>query len=204
MAWSSNPFDYSVYTIRRQFFRIFGAGFQIYGPDGAEVLHSEQKAFRLREDIRIYADREQPTEVLLIKARQWLDFAAAYDVTDSATGELLGTFRRKGFQSLIRDQWQLADPAGNEIGLIQEDSTALAIVRRLVPYADWIPQSFEMTVGATPVCQFQQHFNPVIQRMTVDFSVDPSGSLDKRLGLAAAILLIAIEGRQHTEAGFEI
>jgi uncharacterized protein YxjI len=199
MTVSSVVFDHSVYTIRRQVFRLFGAGFQIYSPDGQVVLHSEQKAFRLREDIRVYAEREQQTEVLVIKARQWLDFAAAYDVSDSATGELLGTFRRKGFRSLIRDQWQLADAAGNEIGLIQEDSTALAVARRLLPFADWIPQSFHMTLGATAVCQFRQHFNPIVQRLTVDFSVDPSGSLDKRLGLAAGILLSAIEGRQHRE-----
>jgi uncharacterized protein YxjI len=199
MALASSPFEYAEYTIRKQVFRLFGAGFQIFGPAGDEIMYSEQKAFRLREDIRIYADRGQQTEVLLIKARQWLDFAAAYDVTDSATGEVLGTFRRQGFQSLVRDAWQLADPSGNDIASIQEDSTLMAVLRRVVPYADWVPQSFEMTMGMTPVCAFKQHFNPIVQRMTVDFSVDPSGSLDKRLGLAAGILLSAIEGRQHRE-----
>jgi uncharacterized protein YxjI len=102
--------QHSSYTIRRKFFRIFGAGFQIYAPDGQVVLYSEQKSFRLKEDIRIYADQGQQQEVLLIVARSWLDFAAAYDVTDPITGELIGTLMRKGFRSLIRDRWKSLIP----------------------------------------------------------------------------------------------
>jgi uncharacterized protein YxjI len=195
-AYDTTYFQHSKYTIRKKFFRIFGAGFQIYGPDGEMVLYSEQKSFRLKEDIRIYADQEQQREVLLIAARSWLDFAAAYDVTDPATGELIGTFRRRGFSSLVRDQWELADPAGQNVGAIQEDNAFLALARRFLPFADYIPQAFAMTMDNSIVCELRQHFNPIVQRMTVDFTPDPSGRLDKRLGLAAGILLSAIEGRQ--------
>ena len=189
-------FQHSTYTIRRKVFRLFGAGFQIFGPDGEVVLHSEQKSFRLKEDIRIYADEDKQREVLLIAARSWLDFAAAYDVTDPTSGDLIGTFRRQGFRSFVRDQWELADPSGVDIGTIQEDSAALAIMRRLLPFADFIPQSYTLTMDGTVACELRQHFNPIVQRLTVDFGVDPSGRLDKRLGLAAGILLSAIEGRQ--------
>jgi hypothetical protein len=196
-AFDTTYFQHSTYTIRKKFFRLFGAGFQVFGPDGQTVLYSEQKSFRLKEDIRIYADQEQQREVLLIAARSWLDFAAAYDVTDPTTGELIGTFRRRGLRSFVRDQWELADPTEQDIATIQEDSVPLAIIRRLVPFADLIPQSYTMmTTDGTVVCDLRQHFNPIVQHLTVDFSVDPSGRLDKRLGLAAGILLSAIEGRQ--------
>jgi hypothetical protein len=46
------------------------------------------------------------------------------------------------------------------------------------------------------VCTFQQNFNPFVRKLTVDFTGDTQGRLDKRLGLAAGILLAAIEGRQ--------
>jgi uncharacterized protein YxjI len=195
-AYDTTYFQHSSYTIRKKVFRLFGAGFQIYGPDGEVALYSEQKSFRLKEDIRIYADQEQRREVLLIAARSWLDFAAAYDVTDPASGELIGTFRRRGFSSLVRDQWELADASGRDIGTIQEDSAFMALARRFLPFADFIPQSFTMTMDGMVVCELRQHFNPIVQRMTVDFSPDSSGLLDKRLGLAAGILLSAIEGRQ--------
>ncbi|MFN0072133.1 MAG: hypothetical protein ACKVVP_11670 [Chloroflexota bacterium] len=198
MSTSSAPiqFQQSQFTIRKKFFRVFGAGFQVFGSDGEVVLFSEQKAFKLKEDIRIFADPEYREEVLSIQARSWLDFSAAYDVTDPGSGQILGTFKRKGFSSFVRDQWILMDGQGNDVGLIEEDNAALAIVRRLVPYADLIPQSFSMTLQGQPVCDLRQHFNPIIQRLTVDFSADPSGTLDRRLGLAAGVLICAIEGRQ--------
>ena len=80
--------------------------------------------------------------------------------------------------------------------LIQEDSAVMALVRRFVPYGDFIPQKFAGTVKGQPVCEFRQHFNPIIQKITLDFSQDTDNLLDRRLGLAAAILLSAIEERQ--------
>jgi hypothetical protein len=46
------------------------------------------------------------------------------------------------------------------------------------------------------VCEFRQHLNPFIQKITLDFSIDTGNMLDRRLGLAAAILLSAVEQRQ--------
>jgi hypothetical protein len=51
------------------------------------LLFSEQKMFKLREDIRVYSDEAKTQEVLAIKARQIMDFSAAYDVVESATGQ---------------------------------------------------------------------------------------------------------------------
>ena len=46
-------------------------------------MFSEQKMFRLREDIRVYDSEDKSREVLNIKARQIMDFSAAYDVVDT-------------------------------------------------------------------------------------------------------------------------
>jgi len=44
--------------------------------------------------------------------------------------------------------------------------------------------------------KINQAFNPFIQWFTVDFSPDFEKILDRKLGIAAVILLLAIEGRQ--------
>ena len=46
------------------------------------------------------------------------------------------------------------------------------------------------------VCTFRQHFNPFVMKISVDFSGDEDEMLDRRLGIAAGILLCAIEGKQ--------
>lgn len=189
-------FQHQTYLIRRKFFKLFGAAFHVYGPNGELVFYSKQKAFRLKEDIRLYGDEDATDEVLTIHARSWLDFAAAYDVRDAQTGEKVGGLKRRGFKSMVRDEWIFMDANDNDIGLIQEDSQMLALVRRFVPFGDFIPQAYSGTIQGQPVCEFRQHFNPIIQKITLDFSADTAGLLDRRLGLAAAILLSAIEERQ--------
>ena len=197
MAMSVAPrFQHQTYLIRRKFFRIFGAAFHVYGPNDELVFYSKQKAFRLKEDIRLYGDENATEEVLTIHARSWLDFAAAYDVIDTQAGEKVGALKRRGFKSMVRDEWIFMDADDNDIGLIQEESQVLALVRRFVPFGDFIPQKYLGTVQGQPVCELRQHFNPIIQKITVDFSLDTANLLDRRLGLAAAILLSAIEERQ--------
>lgn len=189
-------FQHQEYLIRRKFLQIFGAAFHVYGPNGDLVFYSRQKAFRLKEDIRLYGDENATGEVLTIHARSWLDFAAAYDVVDTKTGEKVGALKRRGFKSMVRDEWILMDADDNDIGLIQEESQLLALVRRFVPFGDFIPQRYVGMVRGQPVCEFRQHFDPIIQKITLDFSLDSANLLDRRLGLAAAILLSAIEERQ--------
>jgi hypothetical protein len=189
-------FQHDTYLIRRQFFKIFGAAFHVYDPQGQVVFYSKQKAFKLKEDIRIYADESGSEEVLSIKARSWLDFAAAYDVIDTAAGEKVGGLKRKGFKSMFKDEWVFMNAYDQDIGLIQEDSAMLALVRRWIPLGEFIPQKYLGTLQGQPVCEFRQHFNPIIQKITLDFSLDSGRLLDRRLGIAAGILLSAIEERQ--------
>ena len=193
----SGRFQHNSYTLRRKVFSLFGGSFHIFDPQGSVVFFSRQKAFRLREDIRIYADESMGEEVLSIQARQILDFSAAYDVFDPLSNVKVGVLRRKGFSSLLRDSWQVLDANEREIGRIQEDSMLLALLRRFL--LNFIPQNFSLTIADTVVAEYRQHFNPFIFKLDMNFSPSSTGLLDRRLGVAAAVLLAAIEGRQRRE-----
>lgn len=181
------------YVIRRKFLKLFGNEFRILDPAGNLVLFSRQKAFKLREDFRVWTGEDMQTEVLWMQARKIIDFASAYDVIDSTTGQKVGAFKRKGLRSIIRDEWILMDVNDQEIGIFQEDSVAMAILRRIIGI---VPQKFHMDVGNAHVANLRQNWNPFLLKMTVDFTPDTQGLLDKRLGLGIAILHSAIEGRQ--------
>ncbi|MCP3100552.1 hypothetical protein LZ198_16910 [Myxococcus sp. K15C18031901] len=188
-------FGQTRYTIRRKFFKLFGGAFHIYDEAGNLAFYSKMKAFKLKEDLRVYSDEEMREELITIKARGIIDFGMTYDVTDGATGERVGALRRKGLRSILRDQWLVLDTNDQEVGKIEEDSMALALVRRFL--TNLIPQSFTGTLGETQVLTFTQRFNPFIQKIDLDFSIDDRRLLDRRLGIAAAVLLCAIEGRQQ-------
>jgi len=199
MAVSSNVsgiFANQHYLVRRKILKLFGASFHIFDPQGNVVMFSSQKAFKLKEDIRIYTGEDMQTEVLTILARRIIDIAATYDVYDPMqAGMKVGALKRKGMKSILRDEWIIMDERDNEIGLIQEDSMMLAMVRRLL--TNLVPQRFAGFIRGTEVCTFRQNFNPFVMKIELDFSMDSGNLLDRRLGIAAAVLLCAIEGRQN-------
>lgn len=187
-------FSQSNYLIRRKVLHLFGKAFHIYDSSERVVFFSQMKAFKLKEDIRVYTSEEMTTEVLTIKARQIMDFSAAYDVFDPQTQQNVGVLKRKGFQSMLKDEWQIMAAGDREIGTIKEDNLALALVRRTIGI---VPQSFTAELNGKRVCTFTQNFNPFVFKLNVDFSNDREQLLDRRLGIGAAILLAAIEGRQE-------
>lgn len=191
------PFAHGVYTVRRKFWKFFGAAFYIMDEAGEVVGYSSQKAFKLKEDIRIYTDDSMTEELLVIKARSIIDFGATYDVTDPNDDDrTVGSYRRKGWTSLVRDEWMIFDEDENEIGKIQEDSTGLAIVRRLVGAIALLiaPQAYHVELDGQNVAEMVTSRNPFLYILNV--TLEPDAEVDPRLIMAGAILLAAIEGKQ--------
>ncbi len=190
-------FQHNQYLLKRQVFALAGK-FRVYDSSGENLLlFSEQKMFRLREDIRVFADETKTREVLQIKARQIVDFSAAYDVIDSATSQKVGTMRRKGLKSILQDEWEILDVNDRVIGRLFEDSMGLALLRRFV-VGSLLPQNYDMVFGETRVGDFKQRFNLFSYQLDIDFSMDTARQVDRRLGVAAAILLAAVEGKQSS------
>ena len=187
------------FLLRRKFLKIFGQSFHIYDANDQVCFFAKLKAFKLKEDIRIYADTEQQNELLRIHARSVIDFGATYDIIDSAQDLKLGALRRKGLKSILRDSWLILDVNDEEIGTLTESgSGGLALLRRLGGFGTLImPQTFSVDVNGQQVASFRQRRNPFIAKVDLDFSMDSQQVLDRRMGIAAAILIGAIEGRQN-------
>ena len=190
----NSAFSFNQYVLKRQVFALAGK-FRVFDPSGKLLLFSEQKMFKLREDIRVYSDEAKTQEVLMIKARQIVDFSAAYDVVDSSTGQKIGALRRKGLASILRDEWEVLDVGDNVVGKLFEDSMGMALLRRFL--SNLIPQNYDITFGTNRVADLKQNFNPFSYQLNLDFSMDVNKLLDRRLGVAAGILLAAVEGRQQ-------
>ena len=185
------------YVLRRKVFKILGGAFHIYDPDGNVALYAKLKAFRLKEDIRLYATEAMETEVLRIRTKSIWDVAGTYDVYDPVADENVGALRRKGLKSLFKDEWLFIDVQGNEAGKIQEDSALKATLRRLNDgLAALMPQGYHADWGGSPVALYKQNMNPFVRKLAIDFTPDTGNRLDPRLGIAAAVLLCAVEGKQ--------
>jgi hypothetical protein len=186
------------FMVRAKVLSFIGQKFHVYDPQDNVILFCKLKGFRLKEDIEVFAGEEQSMPMLRIRARSVIDFSASYDVLDATAGDVkIGVLRRKGMKSLLRDAWEMLDANEQLIATIQEDSAVKAIVRRFVEAASaFMPQAFHGEIDGRTLFVMKQNFNPFVRKLNCDFSADTGGKIDRRLGLAAALLLMAIEGKQ--------
>lgn len=183
------------YLARKAIFAFLGQRFHVYDAQGQLCFFVQQRAFKLKEALTIYADEGKQRPVLLIKARSIIDFSAIYDVT-TPEGERVGALQRQGIKSMVRDEWHILDTQDAVVGTIVEDSMAMAMLRRF--FSNLIPQGFTVSMHGREVASFQQHFNPFVAKYDLDFGQDTEGLLDRRLAIAAVIMLLAVEGRQQS------
>jgi hypothetical protein len=184
------------YTIRRQVFRLFGAGFHLYDAQNNVVGFCEQKAFKLREDLRLYRTEAKTDLLMRIAARQIIDFSATYDIFD-ANDQRVGSLRRKGISSLFRDAWLVFDAGDQQVAQLEEDSGLLAFLRRVTDLGFFFPQQFELrTIDSVALATYRTHFNPFVYRLSI--AMHPGASaFNPNLLLATGVIIASVEGRQN-------
>jgi uncharacterized protein YxjI len=173
------------------------------GTAGAPICFVEQKRFKFKEDIRFYADDTKQHELMRIKARQRFDPRARYDVTDHA-GAKIGEIQKVFGASLLRSTYAIFDADGTEVATASEKSLGVALFRRLVgfvPYignfSDWLPIPYHFDFkrdGEVLGTHTRQAFK-FRDTYTIDMTGDPQRTLDRRLVLATAVGMDALQAR---------
>jgi len=184
------------FTLRRKIFSILHTYFHFLDSSGEPVLECKMKGFKLKEQLVISCSNTK-AELIGIKARSVIDFGATYDVVDLQSGANLGSLRRHGFSSMARDKWSIMCPNGQLVGSIEEDSLALALLRRLIGMVislNVIPQKYNLAMHGVQAALLKQNFNPFVQKLAVHKF--PQANLDTRLLIASTLLMAGIEGRQ--------
>ena len=138
-----------------------------------------------------------------ILARQRFDPRAKYDITDAAGGKI-GQIQKVFGKSLLRSTYTLFDAQGTEVATVREKNLITALFRRavgLIPYvgdfADWlpIPYDFEFTSGEKVLGTHSRRRWKFSDTYDMDFTADTEHRLDRRLVLATAVGLDALQAR---------
>lgn len=208
-----NPNDHDVFLLRQRI-RLVINQYEFFLPGGTEtagvpesttdeICFVEQKRFKFKEDIRFYTDDSKTQEILRIKARQRFDPRATYDVTDELGGKI-GSIQKVFGQSLLRSTYRINGANDEELCICTEHSMPVAIFRRLIgfiPYvenfADWlpIPYHFDFKRGEEVIGTNTRHMWKIRDVYTIDMSQDPQRTVDRRLVLAIAVGMDALQAR---------
>jgi uncharacterized protein YxjI len=194
--------------ILRQKFRLVVNQYEFSLPQdgdkpGEPFCFVHQKRFKFKEDIRFYTDQSKTTELMRIKARQRFDPRARYDIT-TPDGQKIGEIQKVFGKSLLRSTYQLFDAQGGELAIAHESSLAVGLLRRIVgfvPYvevfANWlpIPYHFDFIRGEETLGTHKRQLFKFRDTYTIDMTGDEHRTLDRRLILANAVAMDALQAR---------
>ena len=95
--------------------------FTVKDANGITVSYIKQKMFKFIEDISVYNDDSKSEVYYKIKADRWLDFSAAYNMTDRF-GKALGKIARKGWASIWKARYEIYDENQQQDLLVAEEN----------------------------------------------------------------------------------
>ena len=180
------------YLIREKFWKIFGNKFRIMDEQDNLYGFCDQKRFKIKEDIRVYDDENKNNEWLVIKQKNFIDAWGGFDIYDPNAGVLLGTVRKKFWNSILRTRWELLDSEGQNIGVLEEDSLGYALARRT--FLGILPKKYTLhTIGSDVPITMRQKFNPIIKKLVVN--IPPEHPFDRRYIAGLALVIAALDGR---------
>jgi uncharacterized protein YxjI len=165
---------------------------------GEPLAFVRQKKLAIKEDIRFSADESEQEELFRLKARQVIEIRGRYDVL-TPDGARVGTLEKVFGTSLLRSTWRILDANEAEVATAREKSFPMALLRRgidLVPYGEFVPVlfQFEILMDGHVVGEMRR---PVgfRDRYTLKLPGDPDRRIDRRVAVALAIALDALQSR---------
>jgi uncharacterized protein YxjI len=78
----------------------------INNAQGQTIMHVQQRLFKLKELIHVFADTRRTQEIYTIKADRILDWSARYNFADDA-GRVIGAVKRRGMKSLWKAHYDI-------------------------------------------------------------------------------------------------
>jgi uncharacterized protein YxjI len=177
------------YTIKRKFWSFFERVFRVWTGDGQLIMYIKHPLLRLREEFMVYEDEAQTRPLLRVKSKQVIAINFSFEISDVASGAVLGTVRKQGLRSIVRDRFILLDASEREIGYAEEQGAS--ILRRFFP---WLTSKHAIFVNGQQVAYIRQVFRFFTKEFTVD--LHPS-DVDPTFVLAVALLALMAEARRE-------
>jgi uncharacterized protein YxjI len=165
---------------------------------GQPLAFVRQKKLAIKEDIRFFADETEAEELFRIKARAVFEVRGRLDIT-TPEGERIGLLEKVFGISLLRSTWRIYDANEQQVALAKEKSMATAILRRgidLVPYGELVPILFQFTIlmDGREVGELRRPIG-LRDRYILKLGGDPDRRIDRRVAVALAIALDALQSR---------
>jgi len=167
---------------------------------GQLVSYVKQRAFRLKEDVTIFADEAQSRALYHIKADRIIDIGATYSIV-AADGQPLGAVRQRGMRTLWSATYDILDELRNPVGVVHEQNAWVKVLDGLIgeiPFLGFVIQQWinptYLIDGAdgTTLLRMRKRPSLIERRFTVE-QVLPLPSRLEPLALPAILMVVLLE-----------
>jgi hypothetical protein len=188
-------FSQSEYLLKRKRLSL-GGKYQLFGMQADQpLLYVEEKSSwrPLGSAVHVYADESKSQEILTLITSDSDDIEM--DVLDAQTGQRIGRFGTSAdtWGEVFKDVWSITDADGNPIGKVFEKAAGRSVLREVT--GNELPQKMDITLGEVPVGELRQNVKAVGYQLAIDFTMDATGLLDRRMGIATALFVAAHQNK---------
>ena len=149
-----------------------------------------------KRHVSFYTSDDRTVRLLEVLQDQKLHFiTATYTVLD-AEGTVLALFRKNYLFNLFRRKWEVLDANGTIQWVAREDSIILSLVRRFVPYMNFLRTNFifQLAESDRVLGEFRRKLT-ILDRYALDLTADRARALDRRIAVALGVMLDTGERR---------
>lgn len=149
-----------------------------------------------KRHVSFYTNADRKVRLLeVLQDRKLEVINATYTVRD-ADGTVLAHFRKNYLFNLVRRKWEVLRPDGSVEWVAREDSIILSLVRRVVPYMNFLRTNFIFQrAGSDRVLGEFKRKLTILDRYVLDLAADRDRALDRRIAVALGVMLDTGERR---------
>ncbi len=170
--------------------------YHVFDEFGNKLLYVEREAWKVMPKLHFFTDESKNVPVMSIMSKPKGFFDMGYKLhLVLPDGQPLAIFRKDWIRGMFFQRlWHVLDANGDVIGKAEEDSVLLGLIRRYLPFGEWIRTNFNIFLGSRQVGTFNRKFT-IIDKYVLDLTQDHTRSLDRRIALGLCVLLDTAEKR---------
>jgi uncharacterized protein YxjI len=177
-----------------------GSHVRVVDANGQLVSYVKQKAFKLREDVTVFADEAQTQPLYRIKANQVIDIGATYAIS-TPDGQSLGAVKQRGLRTLWKATYDILDGAGDPLGLVREENAWVKVLDGLIGdlpliglvIQQWINPTYLIDAAdGTTLLRLRKRPSLIERRFLLEQEAPLPARLE-RLALPAVLMVVLLE-----------
>ena len=193
-SYTSALFDYDQFQVNRKILSIAGK-YHVLDGNGNPVCYVDRPLLKVKAQFGVFTDDSKARKIMTLQQDSLIAINMKCSLLDE-NEQLIATFERKGFMSMIRRTWIISDAAGKPVAKAMEDSLVKALFRRFLgksPLGFVFRTNFILTKSdETPLGDFIRAWS-LKDNHVLDLSGDSARHLDRRIAVGIAILLDNME-----------